>query len=107
LSNISPGCVGGRCFGNIIGLSVIILAPDVVRVFAFEPQRDSVLVVHPDTERAGALALERLQPVAGRPRFVSSVLPRLLRTTMPLESCGCLLGQLEQMCGSKTAEVIP
>lgn len=52
--------------GNISGLSVVVLALDIVCVFAFESERDAVLIVHPDAERARSVALKGLEPVAGR-----------------------------------------
>jgi predicted alpha/beta hydrolase family esterase len=45
---------------------VVVLAPDVVGVFTFEPERDAVLVVHSNAEQTCVVALERLEPVAGR-----------------------------------------
>ena len=54
--------------------SVIIYDLDVIRIAAGPPEADAPLIVDPDTMLAGTVALQFLQPVAGRH---SQILQRL------------------------------
>jgi len=45
--------------------SVVISAPNIERVTAFETEHDSILIVHADGVRASQLTSERVQPVPG------------------------------------------
>lgn len=63
-SNISPGWVGGRFFGNIATLSVVVLASDIVAVLTLEPEDDSILIIDADTQQPGTIALQGFESIS-------------------------------------------
>src|SRR6266852_6045466 len=66
-SSISPGDVGGRFRSSTERgpLVVVVLADDGVSMALLPPERDPILLVQPHAEAPGAIALERLEAVAG------------------------------------------